>query len=85
MEKVYLLFCLLAITVSSYSQSAKPGFRVVISTVSVSGEDDSSQRERFDTGEAVKLKVEITNLADNRPPVPKGVDYSRPTPLPHGQ
>jgi hypothetical protein len=82
---VFLLLCLLVTAVSVYSQNVKPDFRVVISTVSVSGEDETTLKDSFKVGEAVKVKVEITNLANKRYNVPKGIDYSRPTLFRDGQ
>lgn len=78
-KRVFLLFCFLVITVSVYSQNAKSDFRVAISTVTDSGEDETKPKDSFKVGEVVKLKVEITNLTDKRINVPKGMDYSRPT------
>lgn len=56
----------------------KPEQRVVISAVGVLGEDRITKRNAFKIGEAVKVKVEITNLSSKSINVPKGIDYSRP-------
>ncbi len=84
-KKVFLLFCLLAVTVSVHSQNVKPDFRVVISTAINAGEDETTPKDSFKVGEPVKLKVEITNLSSKRVNVPKGSDYSRPTLFRDGQ
>lgn len=63
----------------------KPELRVIISAVSVSGEDETTTKNNFKLGEDVKVKVEITNLSTKSINVPKGVDYSRPTLFRDGQ
>ncbi|RMG04563.1 MAG: hypothetical protein D6735_06735 [Acidobacteria bacterium] len=64
--------------INAYSQSTKPNFRVIISTVSVSSEGEVTAKDSFEVGEAVQIKVEITNLSDKRINVPKGLGFSRP-------
>lgn len=78
-KKVFLLFCLLLTAVGVYSQNAKPDFKVVISTVTDSGEDETTPKDSFKVGEAVKIKVEITNFANEVIEVPEGIVYTSPT------
>lgn len=65
--------------------TTEPYFSVIISTVSVSDEDKTTPKGSFKVGEAVKVKVEITNLSNRQYNVPKGIDYSRPTLFRDGQ
>lgn len=77
-----LLFCIaliMAIAANAYSQSFQPSFKVVISTVSGSSDEEVTAKYSFKVGEAVQIKVEITNLSDKRINVPKGPGFSRPT------
>ena len=84
-KRVFLLFCLLVITVNVNSQTAKPYFRVIISTVTDLGEDETKPKDSFKIGETIKIKVEITNLSSKRINVPKGPGFSRPTLFRDGQ
>jgi hypothetical protein len=84
-KRALLLFCLLVITVNVYSQNAKPDFRVIISTVTDSSEDETKPKDIFTIGEAIKIKVEITNLSSKRINVPKGPGFSRPILFRDGQ
>jgi hypothetical protein len=82
------LFCLVlitAITTNAYSQNTESKFRVVISTVSGSSEEEATAKNKFKVGEAVQVKVEITNLSDKVINVPKGIGFSRPTLFHNGQ
>jgi len=73
-----------AISISGYSQVAKPDFRVYISTLRGScGNEEKT--EDFKIGETIKIKVEITNLSDRIINIPKGLDYSRPILLRSGK
>lgn len=86
--KFALLFCVglvMAITVNSYSQTAEPNVRVVISTVSGSSEKEMAAKDSFKVGEAVQIKVEITNVSNEDVKMPQGLVYSRPTLLNNGK
>jgi hypothetical protein len=89
MKSNYLsLLCavlVIAVTVNTYSQSDKPSFRVVISTVSGSGEKGTAAKDSFKVGEEVQIKVEITNLSNKVINIPKGIGFSRPTLFHNGQ
>jgi hypothetical protein len=82
------LFCIaltVIVTANAYSQSAAPNFRVVILTVSGTSEEEMTAKDRFKIGEAVQVKVEITNLSNKRINIPKGPGFSRPTLFHDGQ
>lgn len=72
-------------TVNAYSQSDKPVFRVVVSTVSGTSEEEMKAKDNFKIGEEVQIKVEITNLSNKVINIPKGIGFSRPTLFHNGQ
>ena len=86
--KFTLLFCIvlnIALTVNVHSQNVEPNLRVIISTVNDTGERQMITKDSLEFGEAVQIKVEITNLSNKIVEVPEGMVYSRPILFNNGQ
>lgn len=82
---VGLCLAVFVLTTIAYSQNTEPNFRVAISTVSGPSDEEITAKDSFKVGEAVKIKVEVTNLSDKRMNVPRGIGFSRPTLFRNGQ